>query len=86
MDFQPVHATRVSRFRVLAAGFMLEMCGGSIYIISLYLHELEKLWFPDDPHSLTKIESLVFMSNLGNCACRMSQSFQRLAAVHAACP
>ena len=57
---------RISRFRVLAAGLILELCGGSIYIVSLYLHQLETLWFPGDPLSLEKAESLAFACNLGN--------------------
>ena len=59
----------LSRFRVLAAALMLELAGGSIYIVSLYLHELEKLWFPGDPDALEKIQSLTFSAALGNCAC-----------------
>ena len=57
---------RISRFHVLAAGLMLELCGGSIYIVSLYLHDVATIWFPGDPHALDKVESLAFMCNLGN--------------------
>ena len=57
---------RLSRFRVLAAGLVLELCGGSIYIVSLYLHEVQAKWFPSDTHSLDKVESLAFACNLGN--------------------
>ena len=49
---------QVSRFRVLAAGLVLELAGGSIYIVSLYLHDLQALWFPNDVNALEKAESL----------------------------
>ena len=55
-----------SRFRVLAAGLLLELCGGSVYIISLYIHQVQVAWFPNDPDSLSKVESLAFACNLGN--------------------
>ena len=58
--------TSVSRFRVLAAGLILELCGGSIYIVSLYLHDLEGLWFKDDPNALEKLQSLTLAAALGN--------------------
>lgn len=57
---------RRNRFLVLVCGMALEMCGGSIYIVSLYLPELEALFFPGDRQALSKAESLVFACNLGN--------------------
>ena len=57
---------KVSRFRVLTAGLLLELCGGSIYIVSLYLHQVQVIWFPNDDNSLEKVESLAFACNLGN--------------------
>jgi hypothetical protein len=57
---------RVSRWRVLVAGLFCEICGGSIYIVSLYSAQFQRLWYPNDPDGLRKIESMIFAANLGN--------------------
>jgi hypothetical protein len=56
----------VSRWRVLVAGLFCEICGGSIYIVSLYSAQFQRLWYPNDPDGLRKIESMIFAANLGN--------------------
>ena len=34
--------------------------------VSLYLHQVQVIWFPNDDNSLEKVESLAFACNLGN--------------------
>lgn len=54
-----------SRWVPVFAGMMVELCGGSIYIPSLYTSDLKSRFF-GGPAGQSSIETLVFACNLGN--------------------
>lgn len=55
-----------SRWSVLVASMLLELCGGSVYITNLYLAALRPRLFPGAADGEALMEYLVFASNLGN--------------------
>ena len=56
-----------NRWSCLTAAIFLELAGGSIYIVGLYLMEMEAVWFRTRRHEASALgESLVFACNLGN--------------------
>ena len=58
-------AVPVNRWVPLVVGMYLEICGGSVYITSLYLTTVKDLWFPDNGDADMMMQQLVFASNLG---------------------
>lgn len=56
----------VSRFRVLTAALMLELCGGSIYLVGLYNDPLQQIFFSRNQSGQAIMEKLVFCCNIGN--------------------
>jgi len=55
----------LNRWTPLVAGMYLEICGGSVYITSLYLTTVKDLWFPLQDNADQMMQQLVFASNLG---------------------
>ena len=51
-----------NRFLVLVASMVLELCGGSIYVTSLYKIEMRDRW----GLSAADMDQIIFACNLGN--------------------
>ena len=58
-------AASVNRWTPLVAGMYLELCGGSVYITSLYLATVKELWFASRADATLLMQQLVYASNLG---------------------
>ena len=58
-------AAGVNRWTPLVAGMYLELCGGSVYITSLYLATVKELWFASRADATLLMQQLVYASNLG---------------------
>ena len=58
-------AASVNRWTPLVAGMYLELCGGSVYITSLYLATVKGLWFASRADATLLMQQLVYASNLG---------------------
>ena len=67
-------AKPLNRWTSVVAGMYIEICGGSVYITSLYLTTVKDLWFPGQGNADFLMQQLVFACNV-----------RRASNAHAAC-
>eukprot|EP00966_Prymnesium_polylepis_P260127 6008793-Prymnesium_polylepis.2 len=54
----------LNRWTSVVAGMYIEICGGSVYITSLYLTTVKDLWFPGQGNADFLMQQLVFACNV----------------------